>query len=392
MAQATIDPGRFDLDPERSFTLPAAYYWSDEIYRREVDAIFSKSWRFVGHLTEVTDAGDYLTQDICGQSIFVVRGRDGNLRGFHNVCRHRAHQLVSGRKGNLKAVITCPYHAWAYGLDGSLKAARKSETVTGFDRADFGLSPVAVETFCGFVFANLDLDAAPLAERAPGFEDMLRRHVCDLDAMVWTDQADFDIAANWKVVAENSLDGHHVFLSGSAHRNLGELMDGHNLVMTNHPGWAMLHAHAGTGDNSAYRYATGGGQTDEYITMYLWPDLLLFSLPGANGLWSFLMAPEGPERTREEVAAYMPGGAAMDPATAEAVRYMNEELGPEDVALNVGVQRGLRSRGYRQGRLMVDRRRSDMSEHTIHYVQAMVLEALGDLPPGTTKRLLSPAT
>ena len=132
MAQATIDPGRFDLDPERSFTLPAAYYWSDEIYRREVDAIFSKSWRFVGHLTEVTDAGDYLTQDICGQSIFVVRGRDGNLRGFHNVCRHRAHQLVSGRKGNLKAVITCPYHAWAYGLDGSLKAARKSETVTGF--------------------------------------------------------------------------------------------------------------------------------------------------------------------------------------------------------------------------------------------------------------------
>ena len=167
-------------------------------------------------------------------------------------------------------------------------------------------------------------------------------------------------------------------------------MDGHNLAMTNHPGWAMLHAHAGTGDNKAYRYATGDGQTDEYITMFLWPDLLLFTLPGANGLWSFLMAPEGPERTREEVAAYMPDGAAMDPATAEAVRYMNEELGPEDVALNVGVQKGLRSRGYRQGRLMVDRRRSDMSEHTIHYVQAMVLEALGDLPAGTTERLLSP--
>jgi choline monooxygenase len=209
--------------------------------------------------------------------------------------------------------------------------------------------------------------------------------------MVWTEQADFDIAANWKVVAENSLDGYHVFLSGPAHRNLGELMDGHNLAMTNHPGWAMLHAHAGSADNRAYRYSEGKGQTDEYVTMFLWPDLLLFTLPGANGLWSFLIAPEGAERTREEVAAYMPDGAAMDPSTAEAVRYMNEELGPEDVALNEGVQKGLKSRGYRQGRLMVDRRRSDMSEHTIHYVQAMLLEALGELPEGTTTKLLSPA-
>ena len=382
--------GRFDTDPERSFTLPAVYYWSDEIHRREVEAIFAKSWRFIGHQTQIARAGDYLMQDICGQSVFVVRGRDGTLRGFHNVCRHRAHQLVAERRGKLKATITCPYHAWAYGLDGALKSARMTDRVAGFDRAQFGLAPVAVEVFCGFVFVNLDMDAAPLAERAPGFEAMLRGHVPDLDRMVWTDQADFDIAANWKVVAENSLDGYHVFLSGPAHRNLGELMDGHNLAMTNHRGWAMLHAHAGTGDNRAYRYRTGGGQTDEYITMFLWPDLLLFTLPGANGLWSFLIAPEGPERTREEVAAYLPDGAAMDAATAEAVRYMNEELGPEDVALNVGVQKGLRSRGYRQGRLMVDRRRSDMSEHAVHFVQAMVLEALGELPPGATKKLESP--
>jgi len=391
MATAAPDLGRFDLDPELSFTLPAPYYRSEDIYRREVEAIFAKSWRFVGHLTEIVRPGDYLTQDICGEGVFVVRGRDGALRGFHNVCRHRAHRLVEGRKGNVKAVITCPYHAWAYSLDGALRSARMTESVAGFDRAEFGLAPVAVDTFCGFVFINLDTNAAPLAERAPGFEDTLRRHMPDLDRMVWTDQADFDIAANWKVVAENSLDGYHVFLSGPAHRNLGELMDGHNLAMTNHRGWAMLHAHAGTGENDAYRYERGGGQTDEYITMYLWPDLLLFTLPGANGLWSFLMAPEGPERTREEVAAYTPDGAAMDPATAEAVRYMNEELGPEDVALNVGVQKGLKSRGYRQGRLMVDRRRSDMSEHTIHYVQAMVLEALGDLPQGTTRNLESAA-
>jgi len=379
MAQAAIDLGRFDPDPDRSFNLPAAYYTDPAIYEREKQAIFFRSWRFVGHTTEIARPGDYLTQDICGQGVFVVRGHDRVLRAFHNVCQHRAHELVKGRRGNLGAVLTCPYHAWAYGLDGALRQARFCDVVEGFDKAAFGLEPVRVEVFCGFVFVNLDPAARPLAESAPGFEETLRRNCPDLDRMVWTDQANFDIAANWKVVAENSLDGYHVFLSGPAHKALGELMDGHNLEMTTHEGWAMLHASAGTGTNKAYRYETGSGQTDEYVTMYLWPDVLLFTLPAANGLWSFLMAPEGVARTREEVAAYMPDGAAMDPATAEAVRYMNEELGPEDVGLNVGVQKGLNSRGYRQGRLMVDAMRSDMSEHTIHFVQMQALKALGDL-------------
>ncbi|MDA0220774.1 MAG: aromatic ring-hydroxylating dioxygenase subunit alpha [Proteobacteria bacterium] len=380
MAQPANDLGRFDADPDRSFNMPAAYYTDPGIFEREKQAIFFRSWRFVGHSTQIARPGDYLTQDICGQNVFVVRGHDRELRAFHNVCQHRAHELVRGRKGNLGAVVTCPYHAWAYGLDGALRHARHCEAVKGFDKGDFGLAAVRVEVFCGFVFINLDADARPMAEVYPGFEQTLRAQSPDLDRMVWTDQADFDIAANWKVVAENSLDGYHVFLSGPAHKALGELMDGHNLAMTTHPNWAMLHAHAGTGQNRAYRYETGSGQTDEYVTLYLWPDVLFFTLPAANGLWSFLLAPEGPGRTREEVAAYMPDGAAMDAATAEAVRYMNEELGPEDVDLNTGVQKGLNSRGYRQGRLMVDAVRSDMSEHTIHFVQLQTLKALGDLP------------
>lgn len=373
------DLGRFDADPDRSFNMPVAYYTDPDIFEREKEAIFFRSWRFVGHSTEMPEAGDYLTQDICGQSVFVVRDAKGGINGFYNVCQHRAHELVSGRRGNVKAVITCPYHAWAYGLDGSLRTARFAEGVEGFEKSDFGLSRIRVEIFCGFVFVNLDPDARPIGECAPGFEETFRALVPDLDRMVWTDQANFDIAANWKVVAENGLDGYHVFLSGPAHKALGELMDGHNLKMTTHEGWAKLHAHAGTGDNKAYGYSTGKGQTDEYVTMLLWPDLLLFTLPGANGVWSFLMAPEGPGRTREEVAAYTPDGVAMDDATKEAVRYMNEVLGPEDVGLNIGVQKGLNSRGYRQGRLMVDEARSDMSEHTIHFVQMMTLKALGDL-------------
>src|SRR5262245_39379199 len=152
-----FDIGRFSVDPRNAWTLPAPYYYSKEVYEAEKNAIFSKSWRFVGHMTEIAKPGDYLTQDICGAGVFVIHGRDGKLRGFHNVCQHRAHRLLSSRKGNVKAVVTCPYHSWAYGLDGKLRNAQNCENVATFDRDSIQLPQVAVELFCGFVFVNLDL-------------------------------------------------------------------------------------------------------------------------------------------------------------------------------------------------------------------------------------------
>jgi choline monooxygenase len=383
--------GRFSADPEAAWTLPSSYYTAPEVFAAERAAIFRRAWRFVGHASELAAPGDYVTQDIAGAGVFVVRGADGRLGGFHNVCRHRGHRLLAERRGRLKAAITCPYHSWSYGLDGSLRQARNSESVPRFNRADFGLAPVAVEVFCGFVFVNLDREAAPLHDLAPGFEEAVRRFVPDLDRMRRIERADFDIAANWKVVVENALDGYHVFLSGPAHRAFGRIMDGHRLRMINRPGWIALHGPEGTPDNGVYdfRANAGRGQTSDYVTFFLWPDVLLFTYPHVNAVWSFLMAPEGPERTREEIAAYTPDGAALDPVTRDAIRWMAEVLGPEDVALNVGVQAGLRSPGYRQGPLLIDARRSDMSEHAIHYFQTCVLEALGRLPAGSSEALIS---
>jgi choline monooxygenase len=389
-----IDPfalARFSTDPGRAWTLPAPYYTAPDVFAEETRSIFRRSWRLVGHASRFAQAGDYMTQDIAGAGVFVVRGADGVLRGFHNVCRHRGHRLLAAKAGRLKATITCPYHSWAYGLDGALRQARNSDSVPWFDRAEFGLVPLAVETFCGFVFVNLDRGAAPMREGAPGFEEALRRFVPDLDRLRWIEQADFDIAANWKVVVENSLDGYHVFLSGPAHRAFGRLMAGERLRMINRPGWIVLHAPEGTPENGVYDFSAsrGQGQTPDYVTLFLWPDLLLFTFPHVNAIWTFLMAPEGPERTREEVAAYTPDGVELDAVTRDAIRWMAEVLGPEDVALNIGVQQGLRSPAYSQGPLLIDERRSDMSEHAIHYFQACVLEALGRLPPGSTTPLVS---
>lgn len=387
--QDPLDIGRFSVSASNAWTLPAPYYYSPAVYEAERKSIFFKSWRFVGHITEIAKPGDYLTQDICGVGVLVVRGRDESLRGFHNVCRHRAHRLLTERKGSLKAVITCPYHSWAYDFEGKLRTAKNSENVPGFNLDEFVLPRVAVEVFCGFVFVNLDLQAAPLAASAPKFEETLRRFVPDLDRMIWIGQKNFDIPANWKVCAENAVDGYHDFLSGPHHRNFSKVMDGRSLEMINRPGWILLHAKPGDPDNGVYDFRPniGRGQTSRYVTFMLWPDLLIFTYPHVNAIWSFLMAPEGPERTREEIAAYTPGGVALDPISQAAVDWIADDLGPEDVALNIGVQHGVKSPEYFQGRLMIDDRRSDMSEHSILYFQALVLEALGRLPKGASAGL-----
>jgi carnitine monooxygenase subunit len=126
----------FDPDPRKSYTLPARYYTDPAIYAWEQDAIFGHSWCYAGHLGTLAEPGSYFTCKIADQNILVIRGKDRVLRGFYNVCQHRAHELV---KGSGKALfLTCPYHAWTYHADGTLRTARGSEALPAFDKEKFG--------------------------------------------------------------------------------------------------------------------------------------------------------------------------------------------------------------------------------------------------------------
>src|SRR5690606_15632104 len=168
-------------NPERSYTLPARYYISPEIYERERAAVFFRSWIYAGHVEDLRTAGSYLTVQIADQNIAVIRGKDGTLRAFYNVCQHRAHELLRGR--GRTPVITCPYHAWSYHLDGRLRSARGSERVEGFNAGEFCLKAIRVEEFGPFVFVNLDPEAASLAEQAGGLLAELRHQVPELDRL-----------------------------------------------------------------------------------------------------------------------------------------------------------------------------------------------------------------
>jgi len=153
-------------EPEKSFTLPSFLYTEPEFYEREKEDIFYKTWQFVSHLSAFNKPGDYVTVQICDQNLFVMMGKDKELRAFYNVCQHRAHELLPPGSGNVNALIVCPYHAWAFEREGALRGAPRSENRPGFNKSDFSLKQARLEVFLNSVFINLDDAAVALIEQA----------------------------------------------------------------------------------------------------------------------------------------------------------------------------------------------------------------------------------
>lgn len=167
-------------DPARSPTLPGFYYSDPDVFVAETQHIFRKQWQLVAHISELEKRGSFLCTHIADEHIIIMRGQDDLIRGFYNVCSHRAHELLSG-SGCVKSLIICPYHAWTFNTQGELHGARYSNHMPNFDKADYGLTSVRVETIMGFVFANLDPLCLPI-----WLEVVLPRKDCFCDCMFKT--------------------------------------------------------------------------------------------------------------------------------------------------------------------------------------------------------------
>ena len=187
-------------------TLPQRYFVSPEILAEEQETIFSKQWVLVGHQSQIATAGDYLTSDVAGESLMVVRDKSGEVRGFYNVCRHRGTRLCEEKTGHLSA-IQCPYHAWTYALDGKLIGAPHMDTVQGFDKADYSLHAIRLALWEGFVFVNLDDSATPLAE---WFAPLAGKFThWNLPKLHSAKRIEYDVRANWKLIFENYSECYH---------------------------------------------------------------------------------------------------------------------------------------------------------------------------------------
>jgi glycine betaine catabolism A len=197
-------------------TLPSSWYRSDGVFAIEKERIFCREWICVARTEEVTEAGAYRVLDILGESVLLVRNREGRLRAFYNVCRHRGSRLCRATAGNGANLgggigggrITCPYHQWSYDLDGRLIAAPYLTGEAGFDKSLFSLYPIALECWGGFVFLNLTpAGATPLATQLGEIPERIARY--PLSELRIGHTIRYEVAANWKVICENYNECYH---------------------------------------------------------------------------------------------------------------------------------------------------------------------------------------
>lgn len=201
-------PINFCANPQDAWTIPARFYTDSQAFEHEKERIFANSWICVAHGSEVARPNDYITQEIIGENIVIVRGRDNILRAFYNVCPHRGHQLLSG-EGKAKNVITCPYHAWAFKLDGNLAHARNCENVANFDSEKATLVPVRLEEYAGFVFINMNPQAESVETQLPGLQDKVLEACPDVHDLKLAARFTTLTLANWKNIVDNYLECYH---------------------------------------------------------------------------------------------------------------------------------------------------------------------------------------
>ena len=364
-------------DQEAGYTLPAPFFYEESVFQREKTGIFFKSWHLVGHVNELREPGSFLTHEIFEQGILVVAGRDGVIRAFHNVCQHRGNRLVESRRGKV-SMLTCGYHAWTYSLDGCLRGASHTQSVAGFDKAAHGLRPIKVEVFASFVFINLDPAAAPISTMAPEGEAEIRRFIPDLDRLTLLEEVDVPVAANWKVIQENSIEGYHFDHSGPAHKQLVKLIDFAGYRLTPRGDWWTYAAPPKEGATEAYGVPLAGAtwQTEWFFNFGLWPNATLYVFPYADVVGTFIMNPTGPETSMLRFGYYGVEGRALPEVTQACVRWMNKDLGPEDIRLNVSNQKGLRSFGFDRGRYVIGEDFANRSEHLVRHFHQLCYGAI----------------
>ncbi len=352
-------------------SLEARYYTDPAVFRAEQDGLFARTWHFAGHVSQLGKPGDYFAFDIAGQGLFCVRGQDGVVRAFYNVCQHRAHELVKGA-GNARRIV-CPYHAWTYELSGEMVSGPNVRSVPGFDREAICLTGVRVEDFLGFLFVNLDPDAAPMEDWFRGVRSELSAFVPDIEDLKPLEWIETPEACNWKVSVENYSECYHCQLNHPTFANgvinpktydiqpqgycLRHTTECQNLERMTYPVDPESNAHAG-----------------EYSSWFLWPAFSFQVYPG-NVLNTYHWRPMDTERVTVWRGWYTANGIESDVIRRLAVQD-RETTVEEDIHLVESVQRGLKSRGYSPGPLVLDPRCGVKSEHSVQVLQGWMREAV----------------
>ena len=365
-------------DPVNGPTIPAPFFYDPSIFAEEKERIFMKSWHLVGHVNEFNEPGKYIVQDIFEQSVVVTTDKSGDIHAWHNVCRHRGNRLMTERRGMVGGVLRCKYHSWCYNLDGALRAAPRTEHLGNFSKEDHSLKKVRLEVFAGWVYITLDNDAQPISELAAGSEEIMHRFLPDMDTLELLEETDVIVDANWKVIQENSIEGYHFDLSGPVHKDLAALIDFAGYRLTAFDKWWTYTGPPNSEVSHAYGQPLEGAtwQTDWFFNLGIWPNTTFYSFPYTDMIGTFIMVPLTPEKSLLRFGYYVPKGREVPDVTKAAIAWMNTQLGPEDIELNVTNQKGLHSFGFGSGRYLIDENLPNQSEHLVFHFHKLCYQAI----------------
>lgn len=361
----------FHPDPGRSMSLRAEAYTDPTWAQADLQAILARTWQWACHIEKLAAPGSYVSAVVAEMPIAVVRDREGQLRAFYNVCKHRAHELLSG-SGTTRNIV-CPYHAWTYDLGGQLKAARRADRMETFDKSEICLDQVRVEEFGGFVYVNLDPTADPLSEQAPDLAADIARWAPDVAVLTHAKRLTYDVKTNWKNVIDNFLECYHCHI---AHKEFVDLVDMSTYEVKTHGIWSSHFAEAGKHANAAYDVSEA--TVNQHAVWWLWPNTCLLRYPGRGNFMVFQVLPAGPDRTLETWDFYFET-TQLTEAEVQSARYVDEVLQQQDIRLVESVQRGMTTPAFTQGRIVYDPAGSGLSEHGVHHFHGLVLEAYRSL-------------
>ncbi|HEY2741360.1 MAG TPA: aromatic ring-hydroxylating dioxygenase subunit alpha [Gaiellaceae bacterium] len=338
-------------------TLPFSWYTDPEILRQEEERILRPAWQYVGHTGQLARPGYFATR-VGRTPVVVTRDRDGVLRSFVNVCRHRGHVVVSG--DGSRETLQCPYHAWTYGLDGSLRKAPRSEEEPDFPQDELGLVPVAVDTWGPFVFANACADPEPLEQALGSLPAQVAELGLDVDSLVHHSRWEAEVAANWKIVSENFLECYHCQV---AHPGFSELID------VSPEAYVLSTDGRLSTQHGPPRTSTSGDELPRAQFHFLWPNLGINIFPGRPNFSIGPFVPLTPERTYRFLDYFF--GRDVEAEWIDDLIAFDNQVGQEDLGLVEGVQRGVASGAVERGVLM------SHSEQLIAHFQALTSAALG---------------
>ena len=363
-------------------TLPGRFYHDPSIWQLEQERLFAHLWVSVGRGDQFPAAGHYRTVRVGDENVLVVRGEDGALRAFLNVCRHRGAQLCAAERGQART-LQCRYHAWTYGLDGRLLRAPGLQDSAEFDRGAFGLVPVALDTWEGLVWVNLAENPPPLTEQilpqlAARLGDAGRLSAYRIGTLAVAASIEYEVRANWKVVVENFMECYHC---APMHPELVRLLPAFRSGATQEYGLGTRladDAEALTASGRAPAPPFSGlapGHERHYYGMVVRPNMLLNLLP--DHVIVHTLAPLAPDRSRVTCDwLFAPDAVArpgFDPADTVAVF---DRVNRQDWEVCEWVQAGVRSRAFAAGGVYVP------IERHIRGFNDWVLEQLG-LTPAT---------